>query len=923
MEINYNSLSISKTRKKKINIKFYFSNIKLALFLLSFAYVYLKIDKKRILIHRISEISFVIRGYYYNHDLSNIQPSEIFVNGIPCDDFKLYHCNLDRELNKITLRFESENIKCYNIFRHIGEIIEIDISKFDTSNVSDLSGMFRNCINLKSINFGNINTSSIENMQYMFEECSSLTSIDLSNFDTSKVHYMDNMFGDCTNLTSLDLSNFFTYYLFSANRMFSGCSSLIYLNLFNFYWEREMSHIFDGLSSNAKLCIKDTKTLNRLLGKNITSECICSNFFDKIIDINKNICIDSCINANYNYEYNNTCYNKCPNNTFPLIYEKNEWNNITRQCFDHEPQGYYLDINEEIYKKCFDVCETCNGEGNEINHNCKKCKINYILINNVFNYSNCYNICKFYYYFDENNEYHCTENEICPEKYNKLIIDKNRCIDGCQKDNIYQFEYNNSCYKNCPSGTTLNETNNICHYYKISQNISNLNEVFNNFLINIKNNSDSILEIQDKLLENIQNILENGFDTSNIDNGTDSIMTYEEFTYTITTTSNQKNNKNNNVTTINLGNCEKKLKEKYNISKENNLYILKIDTTLDNIPKIEYEVYYPFSTNNLTKLDLSICKDIKIDISIPVKISPNEIDKYNMSSDIYNDICFTLTSENGTDKPLKERQNEFIKNNLSLCEENCDFGEYNNDTKKAVCSCFTKVKLPLISEIKVDKEKLFSNFKDIRNIANFKMLKCYNLLLDKSNIFKNAANYMLVILFIISLISLIVFICYNYIKIKKYIQEEFWKSNYLKNKNINQNVNQNIIKNKNKNRIIEINKNKKKDNKIVNNKKNSIKKDSNIRDKKTKIKITKLKDNKKSSLKNNQVSKKINLKSLKINNNNNKIINIKKKFQKQIIFKNNINSDEENSNYLMKSNKLKQENLKINKIPEKKNNYKQ
>ena len=535
MEINYNSLSISKTRKKKINIKFYFSNIKLALFLLSFAYVYLKIDKKRILIHRISEISFVIRGYYYNPDLSNIQPSEIFVNGIPCEDFKLKYCNLDRELNNITFRFEPENINYNNMFLYIGEIIEIDVSKIDTSKVSDLSGMFRNCINLKSINFGNMNTSSVENMQYMFEECSSLTSIDLSNFDTSKVknmaymfhycinlqtlnfgnintssienmqymfrgcsslislnlsnfdtskvHYMDNMFGDCTNLTSLDLSNFFTYYLFSANRMFSGCSSLIYLNLFNFYWEREMSHIFDGLSSNAKLCIKDTKTLNRLLGKNITSECICSNFFDKIIDINKNICIDSCINANYNYEYNNTCYNKCPNNTFPLICENNECNNITKQCFDHEPQGYYLDINEEAYKKCFDVCETCNGEGNEINHNCKKCKINYILINNVFNYSNCYNICKFYYYFDENNEYHCTENEICPEKYNKLIINKNRCIDGCQKDNIYQFEYNNSCYKNCPSGTTLNETNNICHYYKISQNISNLNEVFNNFLI--------------------------------------------------------------------------------------------------------------------------------------------------------------------------------------------------------------------------------------------------------------------------------------------------------------------------------------------------------------------------------------------------------------------------------------------------------
>jgi hypothetical protein len=61
-------------------------------------------------------------------------------------------------------------------------------------------------------------------------------------------------------------------------------------------------------------------------------------------------------------------------------------------------------------------------------------------------------------------------------------------------------------------------------------------------------------------------------------------MTFEAFTYTITTTTNQKNNKNNNVSTINLGNCENKLKEKYSISKENNLYILKIDTILDNIP---------------------------------------------------------------------------------------------------------------------------------------------------------------------------------------------------------------------------------------------------------------------------------------------------------------------------------------------------
>ena len=75
--------------------------------------------------------------------------------------------------------------------------------------------------------------------------------------------------------------------------------------------------------------------------------------------------------------------------------------------------------------------------------------------------------------------------------------------------------------------------------------------------------------------------------------------------------------------------------------------------------------------------------------------------------------------------------------------------------------------LPAITEIKLDKNKLFSNFKDIRNIGNFKMLKCNKLFFNINNIFKNSANYMLIILFILSIASIIVFIFYDYKKIKK------------------------------------------------------------------------------------------------------------------------------------------------------------
>ena len=54
-------------------------------------------------------------------------------------------------------------------------------------------------------------------------------------------------------------------------------------------------------------------------------------------------------------------------------------------------------------------------------------------------------------------------------------------------------------------------------------------------------------------------------------------------------------------------------------------------------------------------------------------------------------IKYTLTSDNGLDEPLEDRRNDYKNNNLSICEENCDFTYYNSSTKKVKCSCFTKI----------------------------------------------------------------------------------------------------------------------------------------------------------------------------------------------------------------------------------------
>ena len=171
----------------------------------------------------------------------------------------------------------------------------------------------------------------------------------------------------------------------------------------------------------------------------------------------------------------------------------------------------------------------------------------------------------------------------------------------------------------------------------------------------------------------------------------------------------------------------------------------------------------------MTKLNLSICQDTKIDIYIPISLSEDDLLNSNPNSDLYNDLCFSITNENGLYKPLKVRQEEFVNKNLSICEENCEFSEYDNITKKVICSCFIKLQLPLISEIRVDKEKLIANLKNIKNVANFKLLKCHHLLFNKNNIFKNTSNYLALFLLLLSIIAIFYFIFYNKNKIQEYI----------------------------------------------------------------------------------------------------------------------------------------------------------
>ena len=101
--------------------------------------------------------------------------------------------------------------------------------------------------------------------------------------------------------------------------------------------------------------------------------------------------------------------------------------------------------------------------------------------------------------------------------------------------------------------------------------------------------------------------------------------------YQITTSFNQKNNKYENISTINLELCEDKLKYEYNISQNDSLLIFKYDYFIKELlaPIVGYEVFHP-KTKEI--LDLNYCKENKIDIIIRVDIKENELYKHNPKS---------------------------------------------------------------------------------------------------------------------------------------------------------------------------------------------------------------------------------------------------------------------------------------------------
>jgi hypothetical protein len=95
---------------------------------------------------------------------------------------------------------------------------------------------------------------------------------------------------------------------------------------------------------------------------------------------------------------------------------------------------------------------------------------------------------------------------------------------------------------------------------------------------------------------------------------------------------------------------------------------------------------------------------------------------------------------------------------MSLCEKNCSYEGYDIKQKKSLCDCYIKIKMPFISEIIINKDKLLRNFMNIKYDSNFHVIYCFSLLFSNKGIIYNIGSYILLIIIFIHIICTLLFI---------------------------------------------------------------------------------------------------------------------------------------------------------------------
>ena len=542
------------------------------------------------------------------------------------------------------------------------------------------------------------------------------------------------------------------------------------------------------------------------------------------------------------------------------------------ECIQKPNNTFYVLNNNETYgviKNCSEACDSCLGGNTTNNTNCIECASNYYKTED--SNSNCIfesliphnyykNETDNIYYKCHQNCYNCTSKPdsssmnciLCAENYYKFPDGSlpNNCVDNStlnswkaniiENTNIIESSFNileessffqETTYISETDSTELESTLIIIEEKEKSygNNIFNESITSKDFISQISNNITAFVN---------SSFLINGSDFLAVILNSDDLNPEEQLKL--------------GISAIDLGNCTETIKDYYNISENDSLIILNMESKKNKSEKKENDDSFNLGKNAQievydslgNKLDLSVCKEnIKImkyigdveelDIESAMSLADQGVDVFNANDDFFNDICTNYDNTDGTDIVIKDRRAD-IYQNASFCQSGCIYNGMNYDLMIANCLCDSSyLQISLDSNNTNNEENIKENL-NFNTIAesflsnlldfNIDVIYCYNLLFNLEILKTNIGFISMIVMFILQIIFFFIYLVKKLEPIKYFM---------LIFKNKNSQFAHSFPPKKDKNNLFKGKYIKKKNN-IISNKINNIKNKSNSKNAKVK-----------------------------------------------------------------------------------------
>ena len=213
-----------------------------------FAFFNLKkgLDAQYIDTSMVTDMSYMFfeQGLFGDHelDLSNFNTSNVTtMEGMfECDG----ECTRNFKINLSS--FDTRRlINAKNMFKFLIGTKKLDLSSFYTPNLINMEGMFSHCAEITDFKIPNITTDNVINMEDTFNHFG-YNKLDIANFNTSKVTNFGGTFSGMQADDDLDLSNLDTSSAINMSKMFMGTNvkKIILSHKFNTTKVTDMTKMF-------------------------------------------------------------------------------------------------------------------------------------------------------------------------------------------------------------------------------------------------------------------------------------------------------------------------------------------------------------------------------------------------------------------------------------------------------------------------------------------------------------------------------------------------------------------------------------------------------------------------------------------------------------------------------------------------------